>query len=208
MRPFIQAFLGGLLVAALSASGQALNLVADGDFSNSSGSPWYVFSPVAGAYSTSDGSPDSPSGYAADGGSLVQTTGHVIAAGESYTVSYLAAWLSGGSTSGISAQVSLESIWWMPSPIAGASQTINLTNLGDWQSHQFVFTAVAGQDYIGKELGIVLACPSGANSPRVGFDTLSIEVSQTPEPGTLVLLATGLLSLLAFARHKRPGKRG
>jgi hypothetical protein len=204
MNSFLRAFLSGLFVAALASSGHALSLVADGDFSDDPGiPPWYATSVNASAHS-SDGSPEVPNARVAGGSELGQVGSHQISASESYTVSYLAAWISGGT--GANTEVGLTYLYEspygdMPVTITEATESLSLTN-HDWQSHQFVFTPTAGEYYIGKKLGIRLAC-SSSSSVAAGFDTVSIEVSQIPEPSTVVILATGLLSLLAFARRKR-----
>jgi hypothetical protein len=211
MRLFTRAFLSGFFVLALAASGQALSLLDDGDFSDDPGTlpsgSWYFGGDynVSNSAHSHDRLPDDPNAHVAGGSSLRSLTTHLISASESYTISYLAAWLSGDA----SASVEVAPMYLyhsdygdMPMPISGWSQSLSLTD-HVWGSHQFVFTPTAGEDYIGKRLGISLGCSNSSSNVFVGFDTVSIEVSDIPEPSVLVLLATGALSLLACALCRR-----
>ena len=71
-------------------------------------------------------------------------------------------------------------------------------------THTFDWTATAGGDYIGESLSIGFfteaALQSGA---AVIVDNVSATVSEVPEPGAIVLLATGLIGLLCYAWRKR-----
>jgi hypothetical protein len=202
MRFSMQALLGGLLAAGLAASGYAQDIISDGDFSSDPGMPpWYTSSSLSTANAhSSNGSPDGWSAYVPAGFDLGQTTDHTIVAGELYTVSYLAACISS-----INANTRV-ALWYlndgmMPSPIAdaGASQSLSLTSADGWKPYSFTFMPVAGEDYIGKRLGICLACTSPGDV-FAGFDTVSIET--IPEPSAAAVLLTGLLCLsVAFARH-------
>ncbi len=58
---------------------------------------------------------------------------------------------------------------------------------------------VAGNDMV----GLVYGNSTGTNHPAYSFDNVTISAAPIPEPSTLVLLATGLFGLLAYAWRKR-----
>jgi hypothetical protein len=202
MRLFMQAFSGGLVVLALSGLGRAANLIDDGDFSDEPGMPpWYTSSSLSTASAHSNnGSPDGWNAYVPVGFDLGQTTSYDIVAGESYSVSYLAACV------GVSAKTEVSLMYlndgMMPAFITGASQSLSLASADGWKSYDFEFKAKTGEDYIGEKLLILLACPN-TSSGSAGFDTVSIKA--IPEPSAAAILLTGLLCLLACVRHKCRG---
>jgi hypothetical protein len=199
--------LGFVVVAMflLSGAAQADSMILNGDFATytkdgnttTSIADWTFPAGWAGVTST-DGAPDSPSAYVGpDNAFLSQTTSHVIAVGERYTVSYLTA-LSYDEGSGAATKVTLAyDDAGTLTEIPGASQSLALTTFQDWQSHTFTFTPQSGQAYVGKTLGIKLI-DSGITG-WVGFDTIAVDVSSVPEPNAILLLATGFVGLLAYA---------
>ena len=187
----------------LSGTVQA-DIIVNGGFDDGTGWPsqanWSFPAGQSGT-TTTDGSPASPSAYVGPSGgfSINQTTSHTIGAGEVYDVSYWAA-LSANEGAGGATRVALayDNAGTL-TEIAGASQSLTLTTAGNWQSHDFSFTAQAGQAYVGKAIGIMLI--NSGSSGWVGFDTVAVNAT-VPEPTTLGLLITGLVTLLAYAWRK------
>lgn len=187
----------GLAVVLLSSFSAAVHaaIIVNGGFDSKDN--WDFPSGQSGTTST-DGAPESPSAYVAPGGySIDQTTSHVIAFAETYNVSYWTALSyddgNGGATKVTLAYDNSGTLI----DIAGASQSLTLTTLQDWRLHQFSFTAQAGQDYIGKSLGIKLVNTGG--SGWVGFDTVAIA---TPEPGTLTMILLGIIGIAVYGWRK------
>jgi hypothetical protein len=71
---------------------------------------------------------------------------------------------------------------------------------GNWHNYTLNWTSQAGESYIGKPLQVQFQSLYGGWSI---VDNVVGSVTSTPEPGTLVLVALGVLSLLCYAWRKR-----
>jgi hypothetical protein len=68
-----------------------------------------------------------------------------------------------------------------------------------------VFTPNEAQiaSYGGQKLKISLCGYSTGGAGRIAFDNVRLDVAGVPEPGTITLLASGLIGLMAYAWRKR-----
>ena len=64
------------------------------------------------------------------------------------------------------------------------------------------FTAQAGDAWIGQPIGVKLYATNGGWG-AIDNVSLNFTAAPSPEPGTIVLLITGLVSLLCYAWRKR-----
>jgi hypothetical protein len=166
---------------------------------------WTKGGGVAGGFSTGDGRPHSL--YNRDTGFSSNVTSHTIAVGETFSLAWDAA--NADDRSGHS-----------PSQVAGlvyqdganlstlVDKTITTGAYHDWQTYDNLsFTAVAGQPYIGKQIGVKFTAVGTASSDYVGTDNVYLKLSQVPEPlpepSTVIMLCVSLISLLAYAWRKR-----
>ena len=137
----------------------------------------------------------------ATAGWLSQTIG-TLSAGKEYTVSYDAR--AEGGTPMVFAGLYYDNgtVW---APLGSSPYTQTLSG-GDFQTYGFSFDTLAGQPYNGAALQFKIgAADAGgdANAAWSDVDNISVTVAPTPEPGVLVLLGTGLISLLCYAWRKR-----
>jgi hypothetical protein len=210
-------FAVAVMLVCLAAVAQAdtMNILANTDCQQSqgvwafSGSAFYNTSPSGNG--DSDGRPHCIE--IGSGSSAKNLTSHAILAGETFTLGWDAANIDGRTSSqnmklaadlvyqdGTSLTAVGTTGWiappWGPSPYTWVTY-------GDGGSSGSVsFTAVAGQPYIGQNIGVKIAASSGGWG---GIDNvyLNFTSAPTPEPSAIVILATGLLGLLAYAWRRR-----
>lgn len=132
-------------------------------------------------------------------------------AGNKYTLNLQALVTSAGANSYATVGQTLEMTlgYWGENAIAGDGPTIIAQRLigsteisNSWADYSLTTGAVSG-DAVGKPIVVYI---SQGNNPYVTgmpyyFDNVSL--TTIPEPGTLVLLASGLVGLLAYAWRKR-----
>jgi hypothetical protein len=190
-----------LALFCLSGAARA-DIILNGEFFD--GSANWVWPAGQSGVTTTDHTPAEASAYVGPAGNfaITQTTSHTIAVGDVYDVSYQAE-LSYNEGNGGSTRVALAyDNGGTLTEILGASQSATMPTIAtEWHPYTFSFAVQAGQDYIGKQLGIMLI--NSGTSGWVGFDSVAVNVTATPEPGTMVLLFTGLVGLLAYAWRRR-----
>jgi hypothetical protein len=74
----------------------------------------------------------------------------------------------------------------------------DMTPLGQFNDFTISYTAPSSGAALGKTLQVMVG-----GEACVGLDNVRLSDSTVPEPGTIVLLGTGLLGLLAYAWRKR-----
>jgi hypothetical protein len=117
-----------------------------------------------------------------------------IAANTDYTVGMDAKYLQGNSLF-----VSLNA-----NDVGVDPRVITLT--GDWSHYSTTFTAAQLQSYVGQSMNLVVG---GGNTnlgdwpAQMRIDGVTLTAHPTPEPGTLALVVTGAIGLLAYAWRKR-----
>ncbi|MDX2108696.1 MAG: PEP-CTERM sorting domain-containing protein [Verrucomicrobiota bacterium] len=89
----------------------------------------------------------------------------------------------------------------------------NLTNVlftqsfaltGGFETATITFTALDGQSYLGKSVGIALASPGVfADDKWIGVDNVNASVTPVPEASTLALMASAAALGFALLRRKR-----
>jgi hypothetical protein len=202
-------FAMALSLVCLAGMAQA-DLITHGNFDYATDLDYWSQGGYKAGFNTGDNPPNPPSIYLRSGGSSIRgragdAIGYTIAAGDVLDLSFLAANLAGDVivSSDIQAELLFDNgtTWqqWATTGVISLPPAVN----ADWQSLHYTFTAEAGQPYIGTALAIRLE--NSATSNYTGLDTISLSVTSlpTPEPGTLVLLGGGILSLLAYAWRKR-----
>jgi hypothetical protein len=140
-------------------------------------------------WTTTDGSPDGPSAHMEGNTWLYQpgVSTPSLVEGETYQLSFLATAIS-GSDATLRAGVSCTS---------GEYTTYTaLTNT--WQQYSMTFTAKAAD--VGTSFQPEFLCAAGST---FGIDSVSLSAVATPEPSAVVLCATGIIGLLAYAWRKR-----
>lgn len=92
---------------------------------------------------------------------------------------------------------------WESVKTTGASAASN----GSWTQVSLSFTTPAAGGAVGKDIVVVIA--SGAKESGLNggyatlFDAVKLDASPIPEPGTCLLLTSGIVGLLAYAWRKR-----
>jgi hypothetical protein len=189
-------------VALLAGTAQA-DLITNGDFTLG-GDTWVSGQPGADNWATTGkvyvetgyGAPESWGNIAltkqtwVPPGSFTQEFG-TVTAGLTYTISYDL----GVGAGGVAGLYYKNGSSWTP------LVTNPPTTTGDWQHISLSFDALAGQTYVAQPIAARFVPESGAG--WAGIDNVSVTAAPTPEPGTLVILATGLIGLLCYAWKKR-----
>ena len=195
------------------------NSVADGGFSTNAPTGWTKTSGTASGYwnpqdgdypgSTAPGTLPAP----ADGvnamfvsgtpfGYMKQTTGEVIAAGKTYTMTVaVGARLTGNfDADEILLRLGYGADQFL-TPIADNTfgGTANLT-AGEFKDFSVSFTALEGETYIGQNLAVLMGMSlfDAANTAAVDFD--NVRLTAIPEPSAALLGGLGLLALLRRRR--------
>jgi hypothetical protein len=195
------------------------NSVADGGFSQNAPTGWTKTSggAVSGYWNPQDG--DYPGSTApgtlpapADGvnsmfvngatfGYMKQTTGEVIAAGKTYTMTVA---VGARLTGNFDADEILLRLGYGADnfliPIADNTfgGTANLT-AGEFKDFSVSFTALEGETYIGQNLAVLMGIGLlGTNTAAVEFD--NVRLTAIPEPSAALLGGLGLLALLRRRR--------
>jgi hypothetical protein len=195
----------GIVVAVVLAGlaggvhADTMNILTNSDCA-ASGGAWSFIGPNTG-YSTGDGRPHSIYMQYTHGASNV--TSQPIAAGDAYSLTWDA--VSTDDRSGLSVSQLAKIVYLDGTDLVEiASTTAVMGAVGVWQSYgDLGFTAVAGQSYIGKQVGVVITTSVGTWTDYTDIDNVVLNRTTSPEPGTLTLLAAGLLGLLAYAWRKR-----
>jgi hypothetical protein len=140
---------------------------------------------------------------------LFQTLTNTYEAGSNYTLTVGAALYQGGAVAIDPAQLlSFQLGYWAGAPDGDAGPTIvaerqlALSDLLEGTLQDFTInTGAVSSDAVGKNIVVYFARAAGAPSGRqYSIDNVRLEV---PEPGAVILLATGLLGLAACAWRKR-----
>ena len=150
----------------------------------------------------------SPTGgnfVAADGAfevAPIQQTINGLTAGNSYTVSF---WWAGAQQSGFTGATTEQ---WQVSLGAQTQSTVVLNNASHgftgWQSQSFTYTATSSSEVLSF---LAVGTPAGV-PPFSLLDGVTLNAnSTTPEPGTLVMLGSGLLGGMGVLRSKFRAKR-
>jgi hypothetical protein len=182
------------------AQADTMNILTNSDCASGSGG-WSL--PGGTGYSTGDGRPSSI--YISNNNAARNMTSHQIVAGETFSLTWDAANLDDRSAAApnLCGQLVFQNV----STVTNICyNTVTVTQaLKDWQTYDSVsFTAVAGQEYIGKEIGVNFTT-QGIWTDYTGIDKvyLNFTAASAPEPSGLVLVSIGLISLLAYAWRKR-----
>ena len=115
---------------------------------------------------------------------VVQTTSHIISAGEEFTMTF---WHRGGFNPGDAA------IYYLDGGARVELATQAVSGASDWTEVQF--TALATAASVGKPVGVLLR---GTAANQVWYDDVSLTV--VPEPASLVLMGLGGLVMLSRGR--------
>jgi hypothetical protein len=205
-------FAVAVMLVCLAAVAQAdtMNILSNSDCQQSQG----VWTRSASVYyntepSGNGASDDRPHCLEIAGGGwfwAANVTSHPILAGEQFSVAWDA---TGDSTSATHQVVRL--IYQDGAVLRDLADGATITLPAKTSPHTWTtygsgdsavsFTALAGAEYIGKNVGVRITGGAGAWSI---FDNVYLNyTSATPEPSTLVLVVTGVLGLLAYAWRKR-----
>lgn len=215
-------FVGALALSSVSAFG--FEILSNGSFENPVPGPGWVtgnpdgsyFSGSVAGWTNTSGSagvwkpnlgpntfsslPDGVNaGFTGDGGSaasLKQTTGHVLAAGETVTFSgYF------GSRADLSAYNVLSqgtaSIVFGNTTVGSISLTD--TGTGSWNFFSYNFGGNLVNAFAGQTVSVVLSSNAGA---QMSYDKISVQVSSVPEPASMAALGLGIAGLLSRKRRK------
>jgi hypothetical protein len=190
------------------------NLITNGDFATGDWTGWTTHMAAGVTGDSTDNAPNPPNCWlpGANTSWISQhifdtgTTDHVIAPGETYTLSFDSANINWDES--ISANISGLLVYKQTSWAVLSSWTVDMPGVAipDWQHHSFSFTAEAGAAYIGGILAMEIDGDTGTLAgTHVGVDNISLTLTPaaTPEPGAFVLAGIGLLGLLAYAWRKR-----
>lgn len=139
---------------------------------------------------------------------LQQVLNTTVQAGGTYTFTAAVGMIPSGEDCGVQLILSTEGV---PGSLTGllgyATFTSAQMTSAEFVDLTYTFTPTAQQvaDFGGQKVMIaVCAYPGTAGGGRIAFDNVRMETQGVvPEPGTLVLLASGLMGLLAYAWRKR-----
>jgi hypothetical protein len=159
-------------------------------------------------WTTNDNRPHAAYVKDSGGSSAMNITTHNIVVGEQFSLSWDASNTWGDNVT--------QTAYLVYTPDGGLtyptiiSKTLDLgsfsgdTGTNTWATYDDLsFTAVAGAPYLSYPIGVQFTTGgSGSTSRYADFDKVNLNLV-TPEPGTIVLLITGLLGLLAYAWRKR-----
>lgn len=197
-----------LLAALCSSASAAAIAVGDGDFELQStgipSAPWVEESAFTWVDSMPNGSvPDNGGsrflwmnavgGVPANGqGKISQLLSANYEAG-TYTLSVdmIVPWTSSGVTMELRDAVNSNAVL--------ASQGFSSSEDTSWINYQLPFTVQPTDSFVGNAIDIAFAHTGDAS---IGIDNVVLGFTPIPEPGVIVLLATGLLGLLAYAWRK------
>lgn len=184
-----------LSLACLAGVVQA-DLVTNGDFETVPASTGWTAVGNVEFWNETWGNPGGDA-YMKYEGAISQSFGTVSAG--TYSVSYDA-----GDASASNIKVALEyldgSTW---TTLASDSHDITVGS-GNWETFSFDHIVLPGDPSIDKSIGIRASLADVSNGNWVGVDNFSVSYSTvTPEPSSIVILATALLGLLAYAWRKR-----
>lgn len=125
-----------------------------------------------------------------------QVTDHIIAAGETFHVS----WDSRTETGFTGPNLMRAYLFYFDGPDGFELTHQDCVTTHDYVTSTFDFTAVEGAEYIGKSVGIVLRNAEPVES-WASFANVSIDVTTVPEPATMLIIGVG--GLLALGRKLR-----
>lgn len=86
--------------------------------------------------------------------------------------------------------------------LAPTSSSVPTPGLGQIEEWIFLYSIGAGDPLLGQDIGFSITAPFTGDFFNGSFDNLSIQY-QVPEPGTALLLGSGLLGFAAFGRRRR-----
>jgi hypothetical protein len=145
-----------------------------------------------------------------NGGSMYQIlqvsngTGDVplhVSAGDQITISAYQGSRTGLDSRPVGFQISLWAGAAGTGTLLGASEVFgDPTPVDTWTLRTYTYTATSAA--VGSDIYLQLACAAGYTQ-QVKLDDVSGTYTATPEPSAIVLIVTGLLGLLAYARRKR-----
>jgi hypothetical protein len=206
-----------VVILFLVGTVQGDNLIQNGNF-DAGKDPWVFTGDAASAFQLTNPiqAPYPPGAiiYHAENGNpgchLQQMTTHPVTVGEGYYFSFLAT-LGYDASDGVRGYSNLTAQFLYdnagtPTPIPGASLALHLVSRQDWSSasaYELEFTPQAGQPYVGQNIGIEFINATTYAFPALDAISVTVGPPIVPEPSTLVLIGTGLISLLAYAWRKR-----
>lgn len=176
-----------IVLVCLAGAAQA-ELISNGSFTNGT-TDWVVYGGAAAGTSSADGHDLVMSG--AGSGTYQDMTWATLATGEQYTLSFDAGSLDASMTTGI-----LLRLYPNGGSTIANSFTVGAAQLNTgWATYSTTWTMPASCNGKWPELEIDI------NTGTCAIDNVSL--SKVPEPCALVMLATGLTGLLAYAWRKR-----
>jgi hypothetical protein len=187
------------LAGATQADVMTGSLLTNGDFTSGSISPWQGAG-VAAATSSPDGHDMEILGA---NEAYYDMTSVTLSPGQQYDISYMAASPNASATGPLTVRV-----WGNDGhtsfPVADEQATVALLNSG-WATYTYTWTVPASGLASGGFPEITFD-GAGATTAIYAVDKVAFGLHGTlgvPEPGTLVLVATGLFGLLAYAWRKQ-----
>lgn len=153
-------------------------------------------------YSYEDGRPHSAYLHDVSGSFVGNMTDHGIVAGEQFALTWDACYAAG---SGSNATQTASLIYQDGTEyVTIASKTVDLGSVSqNWATFDDLsFIAETGAAYLGKPIGVSFTL-GGSGSVWGGLDKVSLNCTSIPEPGTIILLATGVAGLVAYAWRRQ-----
>jgi hypothetical protein len=190
-----------LVCLAGTVQADTVNLLTNGDFSDGITNWWSAYS---GTFATDTSSPDAHNAIITGEVEAGQDMRSIsLIAGQQYNVSYMAASPDGSAVNGAWGSPLWTRLFWnAPSgspygELYGSygGGTVEQLNAG-WATYSATFIMPAGHDGTWLQL-----CFDTQGWGKIAIDNVSVR--PVPEPGTVVLLITGIIGLAVYAWQKR-----
>jgi len=127
-----------------------------------------------------------------------QVTDHIIAAGETFHVSWDSRTLEGHAGPNLMRAY----LFYFDGPDGFELTHQDCVTTHDYVTSTFDFTAIEGAEYIGKSVGIVLRNCEPVDS-WASFANVSIDVSTVPEPATMLIMGIGSVMIAGRKFRKK-----